>query len=243
MRWHDVQQNTTEWLHLRAGIPTSSEFDSIITPAKGELAKGETTQRYMAIKLYEHMLGVPWVGEGSKWMERGHQFEGEAVANYEFQTGRVTLPGGFFTTNDGMVGSSPDRRVEGGSRTLEIKVPMPVNHVYYMLTGSIEAKYKPQLQGQLYVCEADKVDIVSHCTDLPAVIIEVGRDEDYIGKLKDALDQFVYTMLEWRERLAARFGPFPLVQKAKPLPKLDDKFTIGPEIAEWVEQGMPGFRR
>lgn len=215
MIWHPVVQEGLEWLSLRAGIPTASDFAKIITPTGKLSAQADAL---MATKLYEWMIGLPYIErEPTKWMERGTELEGEAVANYEFQTDNQTSPGGFFTTDDGLIGASPDRIV-GTNALLEAKVYAPPKHVLHMILGFQDEQHKPQTQGQLFVAERDFGDLISHCPELPPVIARRGRDEHYINLLRDALAQFVETMLRRREELSQRFGPFPLPKTKAPLP-------------------------
>jgi hypothetical protein len=138
-------------------------------------------------------------------MARGQQLEESAVRAYEFQTGNVTEKVGFVTDDDGNLGCSPDRLI-GETGLLEIKVPAPPTHVGYMLTGSIEQDYMPQLQGQLLLTSRKWVDIVSYCPPFPLVIIRVTRDGSYQTALAEALNQFVRDMLAARDKLTAKYG-------------------------------------
>jgi len=157
--------------------------------------------------LAEWMVGHPILAESTTWMQRGHELEAEAVKAYELLTGRETSKVGFITDDERMVGASPDRLV-GADRLLEIKCPKHNTHVGYLLTGKVEQDYKPQLQGQLWMCERDVTDIVSYHPEMPAAIIEVGRDEVFIATLAGLVNAFVERMLEFRERLTKEFGPF-----------------------------------
>lgn len=202
MKIHNVKQNTPEWLQLRLGIPTSSEFHKLLTP-KGKLS--EQSQGYMHWLLAEWMLGVPLDSEQTQWMERGGEMEDQAVASYEFERDIATERVGFVTTDDRLIGSSPDRLASDG--LLEIKCPLAHTHVGYMLNRAVDEKYKPQVQGQLYVCEREWVDLQSYYPGLPTVIIRVNRDEKYIENLDAVLKSFVEIMLEARLKLTQQYGP------------------------------------
>ncbi len=73
---HDCQQGTQRWLELRAGRPTSSEFDKIITPAG---AASKSASGYCNKLLVEVMLGRPLIGIEMPWMTRGKEMEERAV--------------------------------------------------------------------------------------------------------------------------------------------------------------------
>src|SRR5262245_45091449 len=116
---HDVVQGSTSWLQLRAGIPTASQFDQIITPS-GKPSK--SAERYMLTLLAERLMGHPITENVSMWMKRGSEMEADAVAFYQLQTDSDTVPVGFITNDEGTIGASPDRLV-GEEGLLEIKCP------------------------------------------------------------------------------------------------------------------------
>lgn len=186
MKFYDVKQGTAEWLRVRAGIPTASSFDKLLTPG-GEVSK--QAKDYQLSLLAERMMGRPLVEHVSFWMERGSQMEAEAVAYYHFQRDVHTTPVGFITNDAGTIGASPDRLV-GDDGLLEIKCPAPHTHVGYLLRKPVDAKYWPQIQGQLWICERQWVDIESYHPELPEVIIRVERDEKYIEKLSKVVTAF-----------------------------------------------------
>jgi len=204
MKLHHCAQGSTDWHRLRAGKPTASEFSRILTP-KGK--RSAQADGYMMRLLAELMTGAAILGPETKWMERGHDLEGFAVKSFEFETGMDTEQIGFVTNDSETIGASPDRLV-GSDGLLEIKCPAPQTHVGYLLTNHVEEDYFPQLQGQLYICEREWTDIVSYHPEMPAAVIRVERDEEYIAKLAEALNEFVEQMAERRALLESKYGEF-----------------------------------
>ena len=202
---YDLQQGSDEWLEARLGIPTASEFDRIITPAKLQLAAAAT--KYLNLKLAEWMYGAPLEAFVSPWMERGAALEAEAVRYYEMERDVETTKVGMVLTDDGLIGASPDRLV-GTDGLLEMKCPSLAVPVGYMLDPhSLATEYAMQTQGQLWVCsERSYSDVMSYYPGFPAVIERTYLRE----KVKDAFDQhipaFVATMLECRAKLLATYG-------------------------------------
>lgn len=187
MRLHNCVQGTQEWLRIRAGIPTASAFDQILT-AGGNKSKSSEKYRYRL--LAERMMGHPITEYISFWMKRGSEMEEEALAYYEFQRDIETIEAGFVTDDAGTRGASPDRFV-GNSGLMEIKCPSESEHVSYLMqSGSHYENYKVQVQGQLLVCEREWTDVLSYHPELPWSIARIGRDEAFIKKLDDALDEF-----------------------------------------------------
>lgn len=183
MKVHDVQQGTSAWLHLRAGIPTASEFDRILTPTGRVSAQAEA---YMLGLLAERMMGHPRKEFISLWMGRGSGLEPDAVSFYELQRDCETQSVGFITNDAGTVGASPDRLVEERG-LLEVKCPAEHTHVRYLLYKAVEQTYYPQIQGQLWIAEREWVDILSYHPEMPPALVRVERDDDFIKKLEKAV--------------------------------------------------------
>ncbi len=73
---HPVEQNTDDWVKLRAGLPTASSFKSIIT-SQGLPSKSLPT--YAAKLAADKYAGEPLDSfEGNVWTERGHELESDA---------------------------------------------------------------------------------------------------------------------------------------------------------------------
>lgn len=196
MKLHFCMQGSDEWLRLRQGLPTASEFFRILTPG-GKLSD---QARPYAIKLITETLLNRSLEtlHGLEWIERGKDMEPQAAASYEFREEVETTRIGFITTDDGRISASPDRLV-GGDGLLEIKCPAPHTHLGYLLDGPGN-KYRPQVQGQLYVAEREWVHFWSYSPEMPGVLIPTHRDEPYIRLLHAALDEF----LDMRDGLLER---------------------------------------
>lgn len=210
MKIHNCEQRSLTWHNLRIGIPTASNFKKIVTP-KGKLST--QADGFMNTLLAEWALGCQLDTPTSTYMEIGTDREPESVASYEFETGRTTAEVGFVSTADGMIGCSPDRLI-GDNGILELKNPAAQTHVGYLRSRSIEEEYKPQLQGNLFVCEREWIDVQSYYPALPSVIMRVARDEDYIEALSSALGEFVERLLEARLQLTRDFGVQPKDRRA-----------------------------
>ena len=228
---YDFPQRSEEWFRRSLGIPTSSEFDKLVTPGKWDPSKQAVG--YMRRLLAEWMLDAPLDDPTTQWMDRGTQLEAQAYRSYEFETDTETEAVGLITTDDGMVACSPDRLIKGKPWGLELKCPSAPVHVGYMLDRSVDATYLPQVQGQLLIGEFERVDIQSYFPGLPTVIIPVYRDEAKIKALKQALGAFVETLLACRAKICQEWGQFP---RPKPTAKQlgDDGLGITDEDVEAI---------
>lgn len=187
--YDEIEQGSAQWLAIRAGIPTSSEFSNIVTPKEGRLSK--SAEKYANKLAAEIYMREPIQNEYVSFdMERGKILEQKAADAYEQITGIKTRIAGFVTDDKGMYGCSPDRYV-GEIGLVEIKCLKPENHMEILLSQKMPDDYKPQVQGQLLICEDRKwVDIWYYHPRLPAVLIRNERDEKYQEKLKEGLEGF-----------------------------------------------------
>ena len=205
MKIHNCEQCSPEWHQLRLGIPTASEFHKIMTAKKRQLST--QSAGYMNTLLAEWMLGEPLEAFESPWMERGKALEAEAVRSYEFDRDCTALAVGFVTTDDGMIGASPDRLV-GDVGLLEQKCPSAPVHVGHMLNMALDDDHITQVQGQLWVSEREWCDVQSYYPGLPSVIVCAQRNEEFIKDLSTCVRSFVEVMQKARETLAQRYGEF-----------------------------------
>ena len=183
---HDCIQGTTEWLQLRAGIPTASCFERIITKSGKPSTQAE---KYMHRLLAERIMGHPVTEFVSAYMARGSELEADARAYYEGVRELDVVKVGFCTNDEKTIGASPDALV-GDEGLLELKCPAEHTHVAYLLTRAVDAEYYPQAQGQLWIAGRKWLDIMSYHPEMPPAIIRVERDEAFIGTLSSALLTF-----------------------------------------------------
>lgn len=195
------EQGSLEWQMARLGIPTGSQVNRILTPAK--LKVSSSAHQYLAELAAEWLVGYPLeFGGNSQYMERGKEQEPEARAWYELTRDVEVEQVGFIMTDDELFGCSPDGLVVGRSRGLEIKCPALHTHIGYLRNPQLlEDEYHGQVQSNMYVSERDEWDLVSYHPDLPKVVRTIGRDEAFIKALDAALGWFKGELLSLREQL------------------------------------------
>ena len=187
-----VIQGSEEWLKMRRGRPTASQFSRIVTAKTGELSK--SADPYIS-ELIAETFCPEWVDfAGSKYTDRGTEMEPEARAAFEAHTGLEVHQVGFCTRPDGVVGCSPDGLIKGPDGVwiagCEYKCPAPKTHVGYFRDGILPDDYKQQVHGGLAVTGLDEWHFFSYFPGLQPFHIVVRRDS-YTEKLSAALDQFL----------------------------------------------------
>lgn len=193
----DCEQGTDEWKLARSGIPTASSFDKIITPTGSASTQAEA---YMNKCLAEWLTGSPAESFRGEWMERGIALEGDARSLYELIKGvEVQQVGLVYLDDDRLVSCSPDGLTDDGG--FETKCPAPHTHVSYLLDGRMPNKYKPQVQGSMWITGRPHWDFMSFHPEMKPVLVRVHRDERYIKLLADEVMLFVDEMLKRRAKL------------------------------------------
>lgn len=202
MKIHECQQGSPEWYAARSGKATASCFGKAIAGGQGK-----TRTAYMIQLIAERMTGEPQEGYSNAVMQRGSEIEPQAREYYELLNDCPIRQVGFLE-RDEHVGASPDGLV-GLDGMVEIKCPNSTTHIETILAGKVPTKYKPQIQGQLWVSGYDWVDFVSYDPRVhqkPYFCERVYRDEDYIKELSIKITMFITDMQTLMERLTA--SPF-----------------------------------
>lgn len=172
MKIHNVTQNSPEWVALRCGKPTASEFSSIVT-TKGEPSKSRSGYaRALAGDLFAGRVFDNW--KGNEWSDRGHDLEDQAIAWYEFQHDVDVQRVGFVTDDEETMGCSPDGLV-GDRGGVEVKCLKKENHIaaleFFKKNGSAQADYIAQTQGCMWITGRVWWDIVHFHPILPPFVI------------------------------------------------------------------------
>ncbi len=188
MKIFDCIQGSDEWYAARCGIPTSSNFDKIIT-SKGVSSKQR--DKHLWKLAGERIVGISEAGYKSGAMQEGQIKEEEARETYEFITGKTVTQVGFcLAEGEYRYGASPDGLVGDGG-LLEIKCPIISTHVFYLLTNVMPIDYVQQVQGQLLVTDRKWCDFMSYYPGMKPLIIRVERDNTFLISLEVELNSFV----------------------------------------------------
>lgn len=182
----DCEQGSEEWFRARLGLPTASEFGTIL--AKGKDGGASKTRRTYMLKLAgEIITGELMDSYTNAHMERGREMEDEARRLYSFVKDVRPQEVGFIV--NGQKGCSPDSLI-GDDGMLEVKTKLPHLLIDCLLKGEFPPEHKAQCQGALWVAEREWIDLAVYFPRLPLFIKRAGRDEAYITKLAEAVAAF-----------------------------------------------------
>ena len=182
----DCEQNTPEWFAARLGLPTASEFHTVMAVGpKG--GKALTRVAYLNKLAGEILTGEPMVNFVSADMERGKIMEDEARDLYSFSRDIELTRVGFI--KNGNKGASPDSLIESDGG-VEIKSAAAHIQVARLLSDELPTEHRAQVQGNIWVSEREWWDFVSYCPKLPLFVKRVYRDNEYIKGMATAVDLF-----------------------------------------------------
>lgn len=179
-------QYSEAWYQAKAGVPSASNFDKIVT-SKGEPSK--QSQKYLYQLAGEKLLEVMPESYQSEAMKRGLEMEGEARKLFEMaHDTEVSQVGIVYPDEQKKILCSPDGLL--GNTGLEIKCPLIHTHIAYLLEGKLPTEYIQQVQGSMFVTGFEHYFFMSYFPGLKPLILKVERDELFIKKLEAELSKF-----------------------------------------------------
>lgn len=195
--WHEVKQNTEEWLRVRLGKITGSGVAPLLTKGrKKDEYFGAGANTYIDEKVTEILTAAIPDQNSGRACEWGNEHEDEAIEVYELETWQKVERKGFYEGTP-FIGCSPDGVV--GNGIIEVKCPYnSVNHYKVLKSGEIPKEYKPQVFFNMWVTDSEWCDFISFDPRFKGenklVIIRVTREEN---------EEYIENMAE-RVRAAAK---------------------------------------
>lgn len=190
-RYNELEQRTPEWYHLRKGKIGGTGLAKILgTP----YARGEYFYEIIAERL---TTGNAEAEEYENPMDRGLRLEDEAIAAFEFETGKkVEKVGLCEDSENSQITNSPDGLI-GDDEAVEIKCMGGKNHIKFWLDNEVPKEYIWQVIQYFVVNKNLKtLWFVGYNPDIPVRplhIVEVKRSdkEKEIEKARKAQEEFI----------------------------------------------------
>jgi len=181
-------QGEPEWFEARRGLPTASEFSTVLAKGKGG-GPSLTRKKYLLTLAGEILTGECVETYSNVHMERGRVMEAEARDLYAFKTDAELTRVGFVKNLEWMAGASPDSLIaeDGG---IEVKTALPHIQLERLDDDVLPPEHRAQCQGILAVTGRQWIDFVSYWPRLPLFVKRVERDDAYIAALKSAVAEF-----------------------------------------------------
>jgi hypothetical protein len=200
-----VEQGTPEWLALRLGRPTASEFKRFMKD-DFTLRTGEMPETYLYEKVAERIRKTLLPSAKTHEMEQGNILEEEALPWYELSHDTWLRRVGFVEAAGGAYGCSPDALI-GEDSGLECKCPMDTAHLKYLDRGELPSEYKCQVHGSMFVTGRKRWVFVSYHRSYRKFVLTVERDEAAMAVMAETMNKFCEKLNATYERLKGRKKP------------------------------------
>lgn len=234
-------QGTDLWRQRRAGSVTGSRFCDVLAKPKRGTDELAARRNYRVQLITERLTGVAYENFSAKEVEHGKRNEPKANIAYELEHGLIVERSGFLPHPEiEWVGVSPDGVVydSGEKGIIEIKCPYdPGVHLETWLRGRnalasvllgekletpIPPEHIPQVQGNMWVCDAAFCDFISYDPRFPEhmqlYVHRVRRDEPYIANLKAEVLKFLDEVEDSVMKLLIPAGPAVVETNPSPEP-------------------------
>lgn len=218
------EQGTPEWYEARLHRFTSSEVHKLIPGARpGELTK--TAVAYVFDKIADRITAggcLEYRELNTREIEWGREHEETARLAYSTIMSVDVQTCGFFVCEDlPSFGGSPDGLV-GEDGFIEIKCPYNSSvHARYLAMATPDdlrrekPEYYAQIQGNYLATGRRWCDFVSYdprCANplLAVKILRIPRDEEYIGRIREA----VLAAVKYKQEITSRMALLARQQRA-----------------------------
>lgn len=201
------EQGDPEWFEVRRGIPTASNFGTIM--AEGRDSDGSKSRRALLYRMAGEVLtGLDAETYENDAMRRGKRMEPEARDDYIRTTFEPVRQVAFVrrtikrrSMSDLVVGCSPDALV-GNNHGLEIKSLKPELMLHQLERGLVPAEHRPQVHGTMWVAGLKSLDLKLFFTGMPvSPVFRFERDETYIAQIRNEVERFKYEL----DQLVAKY--------------------------------------
>lgn len=199
----ECEQNSPEWYAARLGIPTASQFSTVMASGKGG-GPSLTRAKYMRELVGERITGEANEGYTNAHMDRGKAMEAEARDLYSFLHDEPLQRVGFIRNGD--KGCSPDS-LAGTKGGVEIKTALPHILIDILQKDQAPTEHTAQVQGTLWVAEREWWDLVVYWPKMPMFKKRIFRDEAYIAQLKKAVSLFNEELAELEAQIRKMAPP------------------------------------
>lgn len=202
----DVEQGSDEWFAFRLGIPTASNFATVMATGRDGDSVGR--DEYMRLLAGERLTGQP--AETRKFvtaaMQRGNDMEPEAREHYARSNFGAVERVGFMRRklpSGRYVGASPDALIENRRGALEIKTMAPHLMIQRLLRGAaMPTEHRAQVHGTMWVGDLEFVDLILFYRGMPVTPkFKVYRDDTYIKEISNAVEVFDFELNRLVEKI------------------------------------------
>jgi hypothetical protein len=194
---YDVPQGEPEWFALRRGLPSASNFKSVLATSSEEKKMRTGYLRKLAAEIITGETMPEYV---SPDMRRGSEQEDAERRAYVLTTDFDLVRVGCGVSDEcgGMV-ASPDSLV-GDDSGVEFKSMRPDLLIGVLARETIPPEHVAQVQGNMLVFGRSSWDLVIYAPKMPLARWRVPRDAEYCARLAKEIAAFnveKVALVEW----------------------------------------------
>lgn len=207
----DCEQGTPEWFEARAGVITGSMISTI----RARLKNGDWSA---AAKKYAFRLAFERVAKSvlddtysNAYMKRGNALENDARLFHEMEYGVLIIVPGFYVSECGRFGASPDGLI-GADGGAEYKCFLSPDELMPILIDGDVSTVMDQVQMNMLATGRQLWDFflytpqIAGVCEKPYKIYRIERDENYIAAMMADLTEFDGLINYYADLIAGQYG-------------------------------------
>lgn len=229
------EQGTPEWFEARAGVITGSKIKEVRT----RLKNGDWS---MAAKKYAFRLAFERTAKSllddtysNAYMKRGNALEEDARVLHEEQLGMLIDTAGFFVSQCGLFGVSPDGLIsrDGGS---EYKCFLSPDELMPILVEGDISTVMDQVQMCMLATSRVWWEFFLYTPQMAGVcakpykVYRIERDENYIAAMLDDLNEFNSLVDSYQHLIAGQYGVNAPAPQQEPTDEDLAEFDLAQEV-------------
>lgn len=199
----EVEQGSTEWHRMRAGVITASRVHDIIKPGRKKGTYSANRDKYMEQLIAQVCTGLLPDEITAKQLQWGKDNEPKARDLYNFWGDKQITEIAFIYSDDMRCGVSPDSLVndDGG---LEIKCPWTTEqYINQLLGGEPKPEYLTQIQYSMWLTKREWWDFVNYDPRMIKQNIKTVRHEPDLELFKVFDEEIPKFISEMDEKLSS----------------------------------------
>lgn len=192
----NLLQGSNEWLKARCGKITGTKLQKVMSRNYVKNIKDILSEKI--VKGKGIFAGVSEQSFTNEHMERGHELEEVAIAEYEKKMNcKVERLGLCISDKDEWLALSPDGFTNKRKRGVEVKCPIKEVHAKYIKENRIPTAYKWQVVQYFLVNEImEDLDFISYCQGQKLSIFNVKRS-DLEKEILEAEQRLIVFRKQW----------------------------------------------
>jgi hypothetical protein len=200
----DCEQGSEEWFRARMGIPTASQFKTVMAEGRSG-NESKTRRKYLFQLVGEIITDTPMENYNNDDMLRGKEHEPLARADYAYIHDDLEVQRVGFIRN-GNKGCSPDGLI-GNDGMVELKSSYPHIILEAEFEDRVPSEHLRQCYGNLWIAEREWIDLMIFWPKMPEQFCKrIYRNEAEIKRIAGAVADFNGERLELLERARRRYA-------------------------------------